>query len=142
MLNQAAQSSIEIRPASSVADTVPYERDSVEGRFETISVFESAHIIVRDLHSGTRIRCECDRALINKLCGHIGRRIIIFGAVRHNIRNELAITDLREIRILGDADDLPNVEDIRGLWSDDDKHSAIESHGDYLRGGWRGNSTT
>lgn len=92
----------------------------IEGTLETITIHNSTEFSIYDVISSHRVRCICDREMLDELTdpARLGRRIAVEGRIRFNVRGEPTSVKVKSYRILRNSDELPQARDIRGLFEE------------------------
>ena len=91
---------------------------SIEGAMEALSIHKGEEFAVYDTISDRRIRCLCDREMLNQVMAYLGSRMSVSGEVRFNVQGEPVSVKVASFLPLG-REPLPRAEDLRGLFSDD-----------------------
>ena len=92
---------------------------SVEGKLELISIHGGPYFNIYDQLTGRRVKCACDREVLNKLTDHrnLGKRILVYGEIREDARGRADSIKMETYRFLRERDELPQVDDIRGIFA-------------------------
>jgi hypothetical protein len=92
---------------------------SVEGTLEVISIHGGESFNIYDKLTGRRIKCICDERSLQDLTsyGNLGRRILVYGEIREDVRGYPLSIKLQNYRFLRDREDLPQPADLRGIFS-------------------------
>ena len=91
---------------------------SVEGAMEALSIHNGEEFAVYDAITDRRIRCICDREMLNQVMAYLGGRMSVSGEVRFNVQGEPVSVKVTSFLPLG-HESLPQAEDMRGLFSND-----------------------
>ncbi len=105
----------------------------VEGTLETISIHGGSIFNVYDTINSQRVRCICSREMIDELAPHIGKRMMVCGEVRENAHGQAISVRVDSYRVLKARQELPQLDDIRGLLADNPINVEQLSH--YLHEG-------
>ena len=91
---------------------------SVEGAMEALSIHNGEEFAVYDAITDRRIRCLCDREMLNQVMAYLGGRMSVSGEVRFDVQGEPVSVKVASFLPLG-HEPLPQAEDMRGLFSND-----------------------
>ena len=91
---------------------------SVEGTLEALSIHGGVEFAIYDAITDHRIRCKCDREMLNQVMEYLGHRLSVIGEVRFNVQGEPTSIEVDSFLPLGRGS-LPQAKDMRGLFSDD-----------------------
>ena len=91
---------------------------SIEGAMEALSIHKGEEFAVYDTITDRRIRCLCDREMLNQVMAYLGGRMSVSGEVRFNVQGEPVSVKVASFLPLG-REPLPQAEDVRGLFSID-----------------------
>lgn len=91
----------------------------IEGTLETLTIHNGTEFGIYEAISSRRVRCICDRETLNELTDptRLGRRVVVQGEGRFNVRGEPTSVTVKSYRILRNRDELPQAKDIRGLFA-------------------------
>lgn len=100
---------------------------SVEGKLELISIHGGTYFNIYDQLTGRRVKCICDREVLDKLTDHrnLGRRILVYGEIREDARRYPDSIKLETYRFLREREELPQIDNIRGILA---QHSSGEGN--------------
>lgn len=105
---------------------------ALEGRLELLSIHGGTFCHIYDLLTGRRIKCICDMEMLYKLAAELGKRVLVFGSIRSDAKGLPVSIAVERFKILRERQDLPQIEDIKGLLSDIPSENGADL-GEYLR---------
>ena len=130
--------SVSEKAAKTLSELLPERRSeegSVEGTLETISVHKTKKLVIYDSLTGKGVTCLLtEEELFKTATDSLGKKVIVFGKVFYNVKDEPLRIAARSIRILG-AKKLPTVAEITG--SDPDFTGSLTTD-EYIRSVRRG----
>lgn len=104
---------------------------SVEGTLETLTIHGGTAFNVYDAITQRKVRCLCDRKVLDELAAALGKRVLVEGEVRYNVHGQPVSIKVERNRVLRTADQLPQAKDIRGIFAKNKIDTAELS--EYLR---------
>lgn len=104
---------------------------SIEGTLELVSIHRGIFFHVYDVITRQRVRCDCEREVLNDLAQALGKRVLVYGPIRLNAKGQPISIKVERYRVLRDRDQLPQTRDLRGLLS---KTKSPGDLSEYLRG--------
>lgn len=105
---------------------------ALEGRLETITIHDRNAFTIYDPLRSYGTRCICDAETLNVAHRYLGRRVLVYGEIGYNKDGEPSTIRVERFETLRPRDELPQSEDIRGLYVD--SKTLDGGHADYLRG--------
>ena len=105
------------KAADNIGQLLPIRRESiggVEGRLEGISIHGAKRFIVYQAITHKAINCVFARPeFLDRAISALGKRVLVSGTVRKNIKGEPVAVDVQNLRVLG-GENLPSTGQLTG----------------------------
>jgi hypothetical protein len=85
---------------------------SIEGTMELVSIHGTVYFNIYDLLARRKVRCICDRDVLNELIGSLGKRLLVYGEIRFNAAGLPVSIRVEKVRILRERAELPQPSDL------------------------------
>lgn len=89
---------------------------ALEGRLEALTIHDTIAFSIYDAATGRQVVCKCDRDAFDLAKQHFGKRVSVSGELGYNAQGEATSIKVDMLRAM--TEDLPQVKDIRGLFSE------------------------
>lgn len=106
---------------------------ALEGRLELLSIHRGIYIHIYDLVTGRAVRCDCDRQTLTQLASHLGKRLLVFGEIYTNAKGDAVSVTVESYRVLREREELPQIEDVKGIIPSGSEAEEEVDLGAYLR---------
>jgi hypothetical protein len=91
------------------------EIGAVEGRIEGVNIHRRNTCNIYEFTNERRIECSFDEELLGDVVAALGKRAIVYGIVRTNVRGQPVSVRIERIEIMRSREDLPSIADLRGI---------------------------
>ncbi len=88
---------------------------SLTGKLEVISAKDGYKFKIHNENRKIRVKCEFDVSLLEQVLDAFGKRVSVYGKITYNRSHQPESIELKELRIIEDADKLPKMYDVLGV---------------------------
>jgi hypothetical protein len=88
---------------------------SIEGTMELVSIHGTVYFNVYDLVTRRKVRCICEREILNELIGSLGKRLLVYGEIRFNAAGLPVSIRVEKVRVLRERAELPQPTDLKRI---------------------------